>query len=103
MVETWRVTFGRIRQRLLGYGTGVVDERWRSRPAAERGVLASVSRVAPAFGVRFEQLLRSAHANGANGSTVVGELALRRDSHPEPECHQRRVPRHEARGPGYWF
>jgi hypothetical protein len=25
---------------------------------------------------RFEQLLRSAHANGANGGTVVGELAL---------------------------
>src|SRR5581483_10356961 len=37
-----------IRQRLLGHGTGVVDERSRSRAPAERGVLASVSRVAPA-------------------------------------------------------
>jgi len=39
---------------------------------------------------RLEQLLRSPLANGVNGSTVVGELALRRDSHPKPGCHQRR-------------
>lgn len=52
---------------------------------------------------RLEQLSRSPLANGANRSRVVGELALRRDSHPKPECHRRRVPRHEARGLGYWF
>jgi hypothetical protein len=26
-----------------------------------------------------------------------------RDTHPKPDSHQRRVPRHEARGLGYWF
>jgi hypothetical protein len=141
MVETWRVTLDHIRQRLLGHGTGVVDERSRSRSPAERGALATASRVAPAFGgngyrIRLaavssgrsmvprgpcavgwaaaggslptraggsSNFLRSAHANGANGSTVVGELALRRDSHPKPECHRRRVPRYEARRLGYWF
>jgi len=140
-VETWRVTLDHIRQRLLAHGTGVVDERSRSRSPTERGALATASRVAPAFGgngyrIRLaavssarsmvprgpcavgwaaaggslptraggsSNLLRSAHANGANGSTVVGELALRRDSHPKPECHRRRVPRHEARRLGYWF
>ena len=50
---------------------------------------------------RFEQLLGSAHATARMG--VVGELALRQDSRPKPECHRRRVPRHEARGLGYWF
>ena len=38
----------------------------------------------------FERLLSRARKRG-NGSTVVGELALRRDSHPKPECHRRRV------------
>jgi len=47
--------------------------------------------------------LRSVHAIVADGSTVVSELALRRDSRPKPECHRRRVLRHEAGGVGYWF
>jgi hypothetical protein len=54
IAETCRVRLGHIRQRLLGHGTG------RGRPAVEfafglagveRGVLATASRVAPAFGV----------------------------------------------------
>jgi hypothetical protein len=28
-------------------------------------------------------------------------LALRPEFQPKPECHQRRDPRHEARGGGY--
>jgi hypothetical protein len=49
-------------------------------------------------GAKSDVYLRFADVNAPNGSTVVCELALRPGFHPKPECHQRRVPRHEARG-----
>ena len=72
-------------------------------PRGPSGSAGNAGGSLPRLAVKFEQLLRCPHANGANGSTVVGELALRLDSHPKPESHRRRVPRHEARGLGYWF
>jgi hypothetical protein len=45
-----------------------------------------------------DEILRSEYANAQNGSRVVEELALWPGLHPTPECHQRRIVRHEARG-----
>jgi hypothetical protein len=45
----------------------------------------------------------SAHTNAAIGVLSVTGWSCGQNSHPKPEGHQRRNPRHEARGMGYWF
>jgi hypothetical protein len=77
-------------------GCLVAEFHGSARPMAGRpggGSLPMRGGGSSMFGIRAR--------TGANGSTVVDELALRPGFHPKPECHRRRVPRHEARGLGY--
>jgi hypothetical protein len=40
LAKTWRVTLGHLRERLPGHGTGVVDERSRSRSPARHAAFS---------------------------------------------------------------
>ena len=90
MAETCRVRLGDIRQRLFGHGTG---RRRRAvafaLAAGKRGVLATASRVAPAFGVtdiafalrssrRAAPWRRAAHER-SNGRRLAGACRCPRE------------------------
>jgi hypothetical protein len=71
--------------------------RRRARPLTARLLI-------PAPVDELEQIILGlVRVNARDRSRVERELALRPGFQPQPECHQRRYVRHEARGGGYWF
>jgi hypothetical protein len=80
-----------------------LNESWRQAPGRRTRPLTDESAEARARGPVRTNYSAVVHTTPAIGVESNRSWPCGRDSHPKPECHQRRYLRHEARGVGYWF